>query len=118
MKRLGTICLSLLLVAALSLASYWVTAHHASSLSYDQLSFDHFEVGDGSIELRVLPKLDGMYLYSASVSQDGEELRLIIRGGKNGALAQTPNERTATFTVDVPQGVKRIVCGKSTVYTF
>lgn len=127
MKRIHPILvffLSFLLAAAVVAGSWLTVFYHASILSYSEVSFTQFQLQDNqTFTFTADADQTGIYLYSLSTVQEGDELRLILRGGKQASRAWPDGSTTAhgkhsaSFTVSVPADVKRIVCGKTTVYT-
>lgn len=118
MKRLLLCYLSL--AAAFFIALFaGIYAYHAShTYSYDELTFDSFSLDGNRLTLHVKSKTEGEYVYRLITSgpEDGK-LTVTVRGGKQPALAQTPEVSTAAFYIDLPEGTKKIVCGKTTIYT-
>lgn len=112
-------CVSLLLALCVALLA-GVAAYHAShSYAYADLLFEEFSVDGDLLSFRVSSKTDGEYIYrvlTASVDEDGK-LSVTVRGGVQSSLAQTPGEKVAFFSIRLPEGTKKVVCGKSTVYT-
>ena len=117
-RRLTIICISLAAALCLALLS-GVYAYNASYVyAYDDLTFDNFSLEGNRLTLQVHSKTDGEYVYRLFTSglEDGK-LSVTLRGGKQPSLAQTPGNGVAAFYIDLPEGTKKVVCGKTTIYT-
>ncbi|MBE6578661.1 MAG: hypothetical protein E7651_02510 [Ruminococcaceae bacterium] len=119
MKRLPILILiSLLLTACVVMAAYLLIYHHSYELEYADLDIDETTYENGVLTVTVKSATAGEFLYRMiGAPNDKGEFELTFRGGKQGALAQTPGKYSATFTVEVPEEYKKVVCGKSTIYT-
>lgn len=118
MTRLLLSCVSLLLALCVALLAGFAAYHASHSYKYADLSFDSFSLDGNRLTFQVSAKTDGEYLYRLLTSdlEDGK-LSITLRGGRQASLAQTPGSSVATFSIDLPEGTKKVVCGKSTVYT-
>lgn len=117
-NRLTISCISLLAALCIALLA-GVYAYNASySYEYADLTFDSFSLDGNRLTLHVKSNTDGEYVYRLITSdpEDGT-LSVTVRGGKQPSLAQTPGEKVASFFIDLPEGTKKIVCGKTTIYT-
>lgn len=110
---------ALLLTACVAAASYFVCINHSYEIDYADLHFEDHQMEGNTFSFKVGSDLDGEYIYKVLTSQNGEpgELVLTFRGGKQPSLAQTPDQKDATFEIEVPAGITRIVCDDVTVYT-
>lgn len=112
------IAISLLLTLCLVMASYLVIYHHSYELEYADLEIGETTYENGILTVTVNASMEGEYLYRVIAAPNDEgEYELTFRGGKQAALAHTPGEASATFTVEIPDGYERVVCGESTIYT-
>lgn len=118
MNRLLLSCISLLLALCVALLAGFAAYHASYSCKYADLIFDNFSMDGNRLTFQVHSKTDGEYIYRLSNAglKDGK-FAIIIRGGKQASLAQTPGTCVATFSIDLPEGTKKVVCGTSTVYT-
>ncbi len=116
MKRLLIICISLLLTGCVVMLSWLLIYHHSYSYKYSELDFEEFELENGTLTFHVKSELKGEYVYRVLTVSDGTDLKLTLRGGKQASLAQTPGSSSATFSIELPEGTERVVCGTSTVY--
>ena len=119
MKRLPIlIVMALLLTASVVMASYLLIYHASYEIEYDDIEVTETQYADGVLTLKVKTEIPGEYLYRViGAPNEKGEFELTFRGGKQGALAQTKGEDTAVFEIEIPDEYKKIVCGKSTVYT-
>lgn len=118
MNRLLFLCVSLLLAFALALLAGTVAYRWSSAYDYSDLTFDNFSLVDGRLTFRVRSNIEGEYVYKLIADSDGSgQINLTVRGGKQSALAQSPGLDDAYFHIDLPEGTRKLVCGKSTVYT-
>ena len=119
MNRFVISCISLLLTLCVTLLAGFAAYHASHSYEYADLTFDAFSIDGNRLPFQVSSKTDGEYVYrvlTASVDEDGK-LSVTVRGGRQASLAQTPGEMTAFFHIDLPEGTKKVVCGKSTIYS-
>lgn len=117
-NRLSISCISLAAALCIALLA-GVYAYHASyAYAYDDLTFDSFSLDGNRLTFYVNSNTDGEYVYRLLTSgpEDGK-LSVTLRGGKQPSLAQTPGESVASFYIDLPEGTKKVVCGKTTIYT-
>ena len=118
MNRLLLVCISLLLAFAVALTAGIVAYRWSSAYAYGDLTFDNFSLVDGRLTFRVRSNVEGEYVYKLIADSDGNgQITLTVRGGKQSALAQSPGLDDAYFHIDLPEGTRKLVCGKSTVYT-
>ena len=118
MLRLLLSCVALLLALSIALLSGLFLYHASYSYEYADLLFDNFTLEGNRLTFKVSSQTDGEYIYRLLISTVvNGELSVTIRGGKQAALAQTPGENFATFTIEMPEGTEKVVLGKSTLYT-
>lgn len=118
MNRLALSCISLAAALCIALLA-GVYAYHASyAYAYADLSFESFSLDGNRLTFRVKSNTNGEYVYRLLTSgfEDGK-LSVTLRGGKQPALAQTSGESYASFSIDLPEGTEKVVCGKTTIYT-
>ena len=118
MKRLLICCISLAAALCIALLAGVYAYHESYAYTYDELTFDSFTLEGNRLTLHVKSNTEGEYVYRLITSgpEDGK-LTVTVRGGKQSELAQTPGVSTAAFYIDLPEGTKKIVCGKTTIYT-
>lgn len=120
MKRTALlIVIALFLTACIVAVSYAVCYGSSYTVEYADLDIKEYDFDGKIFTVKVSADADGEYLYKVLATQSGEEGELVLtfRGGKQPSRAQTPDKKTATFSVEVPAGTKRIVCDGMTVYT-
>jgi len=119
MKRLPVlIAISLLLTLCVVMASYLIIYHHSYEIAYEDLEIGETTYENGVLTVTVNASMEGEYLYRViGAPNDKGEFELTFRGGKQAALAQKAGKNEATFTIEIPAGYKKVVCGKATVYT-
>ncbi len=119
MNRLPVlIAMALLLTACVVMASYLLIYHVSYEIEYEDLEVTETQYADGVLTVTVKTETAGEYLYRViGAPNEKGEFELTFRGGKQASLAQTPGENSATFEIEIPDEYKKIVCGKSTVYT-
>lgn len=117
-NRLSLTCISLAAALCIALLAGAYAYHASYAYAYDDLTFDSFSLEGNRLTFQVHSTMDGEYVYRLLYSgpEDGK-LSVILRGGKQPALAQTPGESVASFYIDLPEGTKKVVCGKTTIYT-
>ncbi len=117
-NRLLLVCVSLLLAFAVALTAGVVAYHWSYTYEYSELTFDNFSLVDGWLYFRVRSNVTGEYVYKFFADDDGNgQIALTFRGGKQPDLAETPGLDDANFKIELPEGTRKLVCGKSTVYT-
>lgn len=119
MNRLPVIiAISLLLTLCLVMAAYLVIYHHSYEVEYEDLEIGETSYENGVLTVTVESSLEGEYLYRViGAPNEKGEYELTFRGGKQPAKAQRSGEQSATFTIEIPKGYTKVVCGKSTLYT-
>lgn len=110
---------SLLLAFSLVLGSYFVIYHHDYEIEMADLEVHSKDYKGGVLTVTVSTTLDGEFLYrvTGAENEDGN-YELTFHGGKQPSLAQTPGDKKAVLTVEIPDGYEKVVCGKTTLYTF
>ena len=113
------IAISLLLTAALVMGSYLAVYHHAYEVDMDRLDILSKEYKDGKLTVSLTTTLAGEFLYDVEAAEnDDGNFELTFLGGKQPSLAQKPGQKEAVFTVEIPKGYEKVVCGKTVLYTF
>lgn len=118
MKQLLISCISLLAALCIALLAGLYFYRASYTYAYDDLTFDSFTLEGNRLTFHVKSNLDGEYVYRLLNSDvvDGK-LTVTVLGGKQASLAQTPGKDVAAFYIDLPEGTKKVVCGKTTIYT-
>lgn len=118
MNRLTISCISLAAALCIALLAGVYVYNASYAYAYGDLSFESFSLDGNRLTVRVRSTTDGEYVYRLLTSgfEDGK-LSVILRGGKQSSLAQTPGEKIASFYIDLPEGTEKVVCGKTTIYT-
>lgn len=118
MNRPLLCCISLVVAFCIALFAGVYAYRSSYAFAYDELTFDSFSLDGNRLTVKVRSKTDGEYIYRMITSgpEDGK-LSVTVRGGKQPSLAQTPEEKVASFYIDLPEGTEKIVCGKTTIYT-
>lgn len=119
MKRTPLLVIvSLLLTVCIASVSYLCIYYDSYELEYGELDFESYDFDNGILTVRVRSAADGEYLYKvlAGSNENAGEWELTFRGGKQKALAQNPESVIAKFSIEIPAGTNRVVCGENTVY--
>lgn len=118
MNRLSISCISLVAALCIALIAGVYAYNTSYAYEYDDLTIDSFSLEGNRLTLHVKSNTDGEYIYRLITSgpEDGK-LTVTARGGKQPALAQTPEKAVAAFYIDLPEGTKKIIYGKTTIYT-
>ena len=116
-NRLSICCISLAAALCIALLAGVLIYNASSAYAYDDLTFENFSLDGNRLTFRVRSNTTGEYVYKLFTSdfEDGT-LSVTLRGGKQAALAQTPGDSVAYFYIDLPEGTKKVVCGKTTIY--
>lgn len=118
MNRLLICCISLAVALCIALLAGVYAYRESYSFTYDELTFDSFSLDGNRLTVRVHSKTEGEYIYRLITSGlENGKLTVTLRGGKQSSLAQTPDQQVASFDIDLPEGTKKVVCGKTTIYT-
>ncbi len=110
--------ISLLLTVCLVIGSYLAIYHHSYEIDMDELEVVSKEYKNGVLTVRVSCDMKGEFLYRVKGSENADgDYELTFFGGKQPDLAQTPGKAQAVFTIEIPAGYTKIVCGKTTFHT-
>ncbi len=119
MSRLPVlIAIVLLLSLCVVMASYLVIYNFSYELEYKEIDIEETSYENGVLTITLKASMEGEYLYRViGAPNEKGEYELTFRGGKQPALAQTPGESLATFTVEIPAGYTKVVCDKSILHS-
>lgn len=118
MNRLLLSGVSLLVALCVALLAGVIAYHASYTYESADLTFDDFSLDGNRLTFSVRSDAAGEYVYRVLPGnlEDGK-FPVTVRGGKQSALAQTPGAEQAIFTIELPEGTQKVVCGKRTIYT-
>ncbi|MCH5182547.1 MAG: hypothetical protein J1E00_00090 [Oscillospiraceae bacterium] len=118
MKRLLICYISFAVALCIALLAGVYAYRETYVLTNDELSFESFSQNGNRLTIRVKSKTEGEYVYRLITSDlENGKLTVTLRGGKQSSLAQEPGRNVAEFEIELPEGTKKVVCGKTTIYT-
>lgn len=110
--------IALLVAVSLVLGSYLVIYHHDYEIDMEDMEIHFTDYKNGVLTITVSSNLKGEFLYrvTGEENEDGN-YELTFHGGKQPSLAQNPGNSKAVFSVEIPAGYGKVVCGKTTLHS-
>ena len=111
--------ISLLVMLSLVMGSYLVIYHHDYEIDMEDLEIHAKEYKGGVLTVTLSTTMEGEFVYrvTGDENEDGN-FELTFHGGKQPSLSKTPGSQKVVLTVEIPKGYEKVVCGKTTLYTF